>query len=278
MSPRPAEAAACARPAPRAVLGVSLKMYFGYERTLAWCREVARIAGSHPAVRSGDVELFILATAPAIPAAIEILAPVGVGVGAQDLSWADEGAFTGEVSGALLAELGCGYAEVGHAERRTLLAEDEAMVAGKTSAALRNGLTPVLCVGEPEQGSADHAVEWCRRELTSALGDGEPALGGRVIVAYEPRWAIGAAEPASPDYISAVAAGLESVLASLPRREGSLVIYGGSAGPGLLTRLGGSVSGLFLGRFAHDPRAFAAVLDEAAERVGAPAQSEEVAQ
>ena len=253
-------------------------MYFGYERTLGWCRDVARITGNHPAVLSGDVELFVLPTAPAIPAAGEILAPARIGVGAQDLSWADDGAFTGEVSGALLAELGCGYAEVGHAERRTLLGEDEAMVAGKTAAALRNGLTPVLCVGEPEQGSADDAVEWCRRELASALGAGlVSAPAGRVIVAYEPRWAIGAAEPASPEYISAVAAGLEDALAGVPGREGSLVIYGGSAGPGLLSRLGGSVSGLFLGRFAHDPQAFAAVLDEAAERIGSAVPPEEVA-
>ena len=274
MSPRPAEAPAGARPAPRAVLGVSLKMYFGHGRTITYCSRIAEIAAAHPAVRSGDVELFVLPTFTALPDAARILAPAGVGVGAQDLSWADDGAFTGEVSGAVLAELGCGYAEVGHAERRTLLGEDEAMVAGKTAAALRNGLTPVLCVGEPEQGSADDAVEWCRRELASALGDGEPVLGGRVIVAYEPRWAIGAAEPASPEYISAVAAGLEAVLAALPGREGSLVIYGGSAWPGLLTRLGGSVSGLFLGRFAHDPAAFAAVLDEAAERIASPSSQE----
>jgi triosephosphate isomerase len=238
-------------------------MYFGYERTLEWCRAVAEAASAHPAVASGDVELFVLPTAPAIPAARAILAPARVGVGAQDLSWADEGAFTGEVSPAVLAELGCGYAEVGHAERRRLLGEDDAMVAGKTAAALRNGLTPVLCVGESERGSLDDAVEHCRRELAAVL-NGAPA--GRVIAAYEPHWAIGAPEPASPEHVSAVAEGLAEALASLPDREGSRVIYGGSAGPGLLSRLSPAVAGLFLGRFAHDPTAFAAVLDEAATR------------
>lgn len=241
-------------------------MYFGYARTLEWCRAVAHAAARHPAVQAGQVELFVLPTAPAIRAARPILAPVGIGVGAQDLSWADEGAFTGEISPAVLAELGCRYAEVGHAERRRLLGEDDAMVAAKTAAALRNGLSPVLCVGEPERGSADDAVEHCRRELTTAL-DGTPA--GRVIVAYEPHWAIGAPEPASPEHVSAVAEGLAETLASLPGREGSRVIYGGSAGPGLLTKLSPAVAGLFLGRFAHDPAAFAAVLDEAALRAAA---------
>ena len=250
-------------PSAQSVLGVSLKMYFGYERTLGWCSAVAKIAAASAAVCDRNVELFVLPTAPAIPAAQAILAPAGVGIGAQDLSWADEGPYTGEVSGAVLAELHCGYAEVGHAERRRLLGEDDAMVAAKTAAALRNGLTPVLCVGEPERGSADDAVEWCRRELVSAL---ESAPAGRVIVAYEPHWAIGAPEPASPEHVSSVAEGLAETLGSLPDREDSRVIYGGSAGPGLLTKLSPAVAGLFLGRFAHDPAAFAAVLNEATTR------------
>jgi triosephosphate isomerase len=81
------------------------------------------------------------------------------------------------------------------------------------------------------------------------------------VVAYEPHWAIGAAQPASDEHIKAVVAGLRGAVAQLA--PGSSVIYGGSAGPGLLTRLADSVDGLFLGRFAHDPKAFATVLDEA---------------
>lgn len=256
------------------MLGVSLKMYFGYERTLAWSRAVAGAVAANAAARravaEGEVELFVLPTAPAVLAAREILAPAGIGVGGQDLSWADAGAFTGELSGAVLAELGCGYAEVGHAERRRLLGEDDAMVAAKTAAALRNGLTPVLCVGEPERGTAEDAVEHCCRELAAVVNppglDAAPA--GRLILAYEPHWAIGAPEPASPAHVSAVAEGLAETLASLPGREGSQVLYGGSAGPGLLARLSPAVAGLFLGRFAHDPAAFGAVLAEATARAG----------
>jgi triosephosphate isomerase len=100
------------------------------------------------------------------------------------------------------------------------------------------------------------------RQLRHALGGVQSVTpGGRVVVAYEPHWAIGAAEPAPDEHIIAVVAGLRRAASQLA--PGSSVIYGGSAGPGLLTRLAGGVDGLFLGRFAHDPKAFATVLDEA---------------
>ena len=85
------------------------------------------------------------------------------------------------------------------------------------------------------------------------------------MVAYEPQWAIGAAEPATPEHIGGVCRALARWLAADNALEGSRVIYGGSAGPGLLPRLGDSVDGLFLGRFAHDPRAFEAILDDVME-------------
>jgi triosephosphate isomerase len=88
-------------------------------------------------------------------------------------------------------------------------------------------------------------------------------------VAYEPQWAIGAPEPATPGYISAVITGLDTHLRSLPGQESSRVIYGGSAGPGLITQLEPAVAGLFLGRFAHDPKALKTILDEAAGRLAA---------
>ena len=86
---------------------------------------------------------------------------------------------------------------------------------------------------------------------------------GAVIVAYEPVWAIGAPEPAGHDHIRVVAAALRAALDADPARAGSTVIYGGAAGPGLLTALGDAVDGVFLGRFAHDPDALMSVLDEA---------------
>jgi len=244
-------------------VGVSLKMYFGHDQAIEWCERVAIVARDHAAVQSGAVELFVIPSFVSIPGAVAALRGTPVIVGAQDLASADRGAFTGEVSGVELAELGVGVVEVGHAERRSLFGENEAVVASKAAAALRNGIAPVLCIGEEEQLEADAAADVCIAQLESALAD---APAGRVIVAYEPVWAIGAAEPAAPAHIRAVCARLRTAIAHHDGRSGSIVIYGGSAGPGLLGTLGDDVDGLFLGRFAHDTDALRSVLDEAAAR------------
>jgi triosephosphate isomerase len=255
--------------APKAIIGVSLKMYFGYQRSVDYCREVATIALAHPAVQSGDIELFVLPILPVLPEAARILGAAGATAGAQDIFWEDEGAFTGEVGGKTVAELGGRYAEIGHAERRRTFGEDDRVIGLKMAAAYRNGLTPVLCVGELQQGSVQEAITRCTAEIDAALNRAQ-SLGParRTIVAYEPQWAIGAPEPATPEYISAVIAGLDAHLRSLPGQAESRVIYGGSAGPGLISQLDMSVAGLFLGRFAHNPAALRDILDETAERLG----------
>ncbi|OHV09172.1 triose-phosphate isomerase family protein [Kushneria phosphatilytica] len=243
-------------------LGTSLKMYFGYHETLAWCRAIADMARHHPLVTDGGVELFVLPSFPLLAPVLEIFRDTGVGVGAQNLHWQDSGAFTGEVSGALLAEMGCQYVEVGHAERRRLFGEDEEVVTAKTTAAARNGLIPILCIGEAERGPSDQAADECIRQVEAAMsGMSRSQCERGLIVAYEPHWAIGASEPASTAHIGEVCARLRQHLAAWPATR---VIYGGSAGPGLLTRLSGQLDGLFLGRFVHDPAAFARLLDEAA--------------
>jgi triosephosphate isomerase len=264
-------------------LGVSLKMYFGQRQTLDWCHEVAAVARRHPAVADGRAELFVLPAAPLIDPALRIFDGVGVGVGAQNLSGEDSGPFTGEVSGALLREMGCRYAEVGHAERRRLFGEDDAAAAAKVAACWRHGLTPVLCVGEPAPVPPADAARACVSEAEAILGRAgavRPGTAGpvrRVILAYEPHWAIGQAEPAPVEHIRQVTASLRRWLAARPSttrpsttrssttRPSSQVIYGGSAGPGLLTSIRDSADGLFLGRFAHDPAAVEAILDEANE-------------
>jgi triosephosphate isomerase len=246
--------------APAFTVGVSLKMYFGHRRTLEWAARVAEIAQSHPAVASGAVELFVVPTFPALVPVGGLTAPAGIALGAQDLFWEDAGAFTGEVSGAELREVGCSLVEIGHAERRALFGDDDERVRLKVAAAVRNDLVPLLCVGETERGSVEDAVGLVLAQIESALGS---AAEGRVLAAYEPVWAIGAPEPAEPAFIAGVVTALEEALTALPGRAGSRVIYGGSAGPGLLTALEGRVPGLFLGRFAHDPEAVRAILDEA---------------
>ncbi|MGK9148151.1 triose-phosphate isomerase [Plantibacter flavus] len=241
------------------VVGVSLKMYFGHAQTLDWIGQVGALARRHPAIVDGRVQLFVIPGYLSIVQSVAALDGTGVLVGAQDLASADRGAFTGEVGGPELAEVGVAVAEVGHAERRSLFGETDEVVAAKAAAALRNGISPVLCIGELERVSPEAAAAECLRQLDSALAD---TVAGAVIVAYEPVWAIGAAEPAEPAYVRAVGAILKDAIASRADRVGSSVIYGGSAGPGLLTALGDDVDGVFLGRFAHDVAALEAVLDE----------------
>ena len=264
-------------------IGVSLKMYFGQRQTLDWCHAVAAVARRHPAVAGGGAELFVLPAAPLIDPVLRIFDGVGVGVGAQNLSGEDSGPFTGEVSGALLREMGCRYAEVGHAERRRLFGEDDAAAAAKVAACWRHGLTPVLCVGEPAPVPPADAARACVSEAEAILGRAgavRPGTAGpvrRVILAYEPHWAIGQPEAAPAGHIAEVTGALRRWLASRPELAGSRVIYGGSAGLGLLGSIRGSVDGLFLGRFAHDPAALEAILDEAGQAATSSSSDDAVA-
>jgi triosephosphate isomerase (TIM) len=249
---------------PCATVAISLKMYFSNARTLDYCRALAALAANDDGVRTGSTELVVLPSFVSIPAALTALRGTPVKVGAQDLAAADTGPFTGEVSGAELAEIGCTHVEVGHAERRTLFGETDSVVAAKTRAALRNGLVPILCVGEPSPTDTATAADTCVRQVLSALPE-DVAAGAappRVIMAYEPYWAIGAPRPAPTDHVADVCRRARTALTG--HVPDLVVIYGGSAGRGLLADLDGDVDGLFLGRFAHDPQAVAGVLAEAA--------------
>ncbi|WP_460796696.1 triose-phosphate isomerase family protein [Microbacterium sp. GXF0217] len=240
----------------RMLIGASLKMYFSHARTLAWVSDVAEILASHPA--RDAVTAFVIPQYPSIPAALDHGGALAVG--AQNVATEDEGAFTGEVSARVLAELGCRFVEVGHAERRRLFGDTDEVVAAKTHAALRNGLTPILCVGEAERMAPEDAAQACLAQIRSALAPASDAgVTGPVVIAHEPLWAIGAPAPAGQDHIRGVC---DALRAGMPADSDASVIYGGSAGPGLLTQIADSVDGLFLGRFAHDPTAFRDILDE----------------
>ena len=224
------------------------KMFKGPEATRAFCEAFEAPDG---------VEAVLCPPFVSLPAAVER----GHTIFAQNVHWADEGAFTGEVGGKHLRELGCAYAEIGHAERRRVFGETDTMIAAKTAAAFRNRLTPILCVGEAVRSNPAGAARHCRAQLDAALWEVQGA--GPLVVAYEPHWAIGAEKPASPEYVAKTCAAIRDHLDAQPDFAESRVIYGGSAGPGLLTRLKDSVDGLFLGRFAHDPSALEHILTEA---------------
>jgi triosephosphate isomerase len=152
--------------------------------------------------------------------------------GAQDLSQHDSGAYTGDISGAFLAKLGCSYVVVGHSERRTYHHEDDALVAAKAAAAFRHGLVPIVCIGEHldvrEAGNhVEHNVAQLRGSLAGLTDDQLAA----VVIAYEPVWAIGTGRVASAADAQEVCGAIRTELADLasPKvAEGVRVLYGGS--------------------------------------------------
>ncbi|MFD5563946.1 MULTISPECIES: triose-phosphate isomerase [Kitasatospora] len=152
--------------------------------------------------------------------------------GSQDISQHDGGAYTGEVSGAMLAKLNCAYAVIGHSERRQYHGENEEIVNAKVKAAYRNGITPILCIGEPlEIRKAGTHVAYTLAQLDGAL-DGVPAGDAEsIVVAYEPVWAIGTGEVATPEDAQEVCGAIRARLGELygtDLADKVRVLYGGS--------------------------------------------------
>jgi triosephosphate isomerase len=155
-----------------------------------------------------------------------------IGYGAQDLSPFDGGAHTGDISGAMLAKLGCQYVVVGHSERRADHDESDDVVRAKVLAAGRHGLVPILCIGEGlDVRQAGGHVTHCVEQLRAALVDVPDAVLKTLVVAYEPIWAIGTGEVATPEDAQEVCAAVRSLLADVAGgdvADGIRVLYGGS--------------------------------------------------
>jgi triosephosphate isomerase len=154
--------------------------------------------------------------------------------GGQDLSEHDSGAYTGEISGAFLKALDCRYVIVGHSERRTLHGETDEQIAGKVAAAVRHGIVPILCVGETAEDLEQHGPSAVPvAQLRAALAS--VPKGTDLVVAYEPVWAIGSGQAATPDQAEQVAAALRGVLAELlgdDTAAATRILYGGSVKSG----------------------------------------------
>ncbi|MDN5759653.1 MAG: triose-phosphate isomerase [Tomitella sp.] len=152
--------------------------------------------------------------------------------GAQDVSEHDSGAYTGDVSGAMLAKLGCTYVVVGHSERRTMHAEDDALVAKKAAVVLGHGMTPIVCVGEGlEVREAGTHVEHCVAQVRGSLTGLTAEQIEKTVIAYEPVWAIGTGRVATPDDAQEVCAAIRQTVTELASAEVAQtvrVIYGGS--------------------------------------------------
>ncbi|MBN1238841.1 MAG: triose-phosphate isomerase, partial [Gammaproteobacteria bacterium] len=169
---------------------------------------------------------------PYLKSARDWLGDSPIDLGAQDVSArTGTGAYTGEVSGAMLKDVGCRYAIVGHSERRTLFGDTDGLVAAKFAAAQAEGLTPILCVGETleerEAGRTDAVVE---RQLRAVLDSAGVSAFASAVVAYEPVWAIGTGRTATPEQAQQVHAGIRAMVAAQDATiaSGLVILYGGS--------------------------------------------------
>lgn len=155
----------------------------------------------------------------------------GIMLGAQNLFWEEKGAYTGEVSASMLKDLGCSHVIVGHSERRQIMGETDVVINWKVKAAVDAGLVPVLCVGETLQERENHmALERVQEQLNRALKDIN-LDSSRLVIAYEPVWAIGTGVNASPDDAQEMIAFIRAGLAKLYNREladSVQILYGGS--------------------------------------------------
>jgi triosephosphate isomerase len=195
---------------------------------------VQKLAFSLTEAQLTDVEVVVLPPFTAIRSVQTLIDgdKLLLGFGAQDLAAHVSGAYTGEVSGPMLAKLGCQYVAVGHSERRAYHHEDDTLVAAKVRAALAHGIAPILCVGEGLEvreagGHVAHAVA----QLDAALGGLKPDQAEKVVIAYEPVWAIGTGRTATPEDAQEVIGALRNRLAdafSGGVADRTRILYGGS--------------------------------------------------
>ena len=247
-------------PRPRRIVGVSLKMYFDIPSTLSYVRGVLQLDGD---AWNSRVDLFVIPDFVSLMECARILESSSIMLGAQDTFWEDKGAYTGEVSPLVLHQARASIVEIGHAERRAQFGETDDWVAKKAGAAARNGLIPLVCIGEKTHHSVASAavgaaIQECKPQVMSVLA--AVPDDQEVILAYEPVWAIGAKEPADPDHVVNVTKELRKLTSG--RSGVTRIVYGGSAGPGTFAKISEGVDGLFLGRFAHDINNLKKVIEE----------------
>jgi triosephosphate isomerase len=184
---------------------------------------------------TGPIDVVVCPPAPYLERVAEAVAGSGVAVGAQDCSEFEPGARTGETAVAMLADVGCAYVIVGHSERRQQCGEDDARVAAKAVRASAGGLVPIVCVGETleeRRRGATEVVVGRQLDALLTLADARAVLA-RAVLAYEPVWAIGTGESATPAQAQAVHAFVRARVRALDAglAEGLRVLYGGSVKP-----------------------------------------------
>ena len=206
---------------------------------------------------------------PYLAQAQQLLAGSSIALGAQDCSMHEQGAFTGEVSAGMLREFGCGYVIVGHSERRSLHGEGDAAVAAKAERALAAGLIPIVCVGETLQQREQEQTEAVIGLQLDAVAHLLGRHAARIVLAYEPVWAIGSGATPTPDDVQQACSAIRTVLGEVvgPTVAGATrILYGGSVHPDNTADLvaGPDVDGVLVGGASLQAESFAAIAGAAA--------------
>lgn len=232
--------------------------------TTAAARELVTLL--RPLVGTADTEVVVCPPFTAIAAVVNAAAGSNVSVGAQDLFWEEKGAYTGEISGPMLKELGCKYVIIGHSERRQYFGETDAIVNKKLQAAYRHDLIPIVCVGETLAEREDgQTLAVVRRQVRECLPGLTPQQAENLVVAYEPIWAIGTGR-------TATAADAQEVIAFIRRNlkemygesaQATRIQYGGSVKPENIGELmqQPDIDGALVGGASLDAVSFAAIVN-----------------
>ncbi|MDB5663707.1 triose-phosphate isomerase [Cypionkella sp.] len=238
-------------------IGTSWKM----NKTLA---EAQAFAHDLPPEGHPNIQRFVIPPFTAVREVKNILAHTSVKVGAQNMHWADEGAWTGEISPLMLRDCNLDIVELGHSERREFFNETDETVGLKTEAAVRHGLIPLICIGETlAQREAGLATETLTMQVTGALSKlSQAQKSSTILLAYEPVWAIGAnGIPATSDYANARQAEVIATAETILNRR-IPCLYGGSVNPENAAELIAcpNIDGLFIGRSAWNVAGYLDIL------------------
>ena len=215
------------------------------------------------------VESVICAPYTTLPALVEAAKGTTIGIGAQNLHFEDNGAFTGEISGVMLKDLGVQYAIIGHSERRAYFAETDGIVNKKVHAAFKHGLTPIVCVGEKlEEREAGQTKEVCKVQTEAALQGLSAEQAAKTVIAYEPIWAIGTGKSSTAADAEDVIAYIRDIVKTVSGEATAQAVriqYGGSVKPNNIAEYMAqpNIDGALVGGASLEPASYIALVEGA---------------
>jgi triosephosphate isomerase (TIM) len=243
------------------LIAANWKMYKTPDETRAFVRDFLPLVAGH-----NRDEIAVCPPFVCLPAAVEAAKESGIAIGGQDLHWQKEGAFTGEISAAMLLAVGCTLVIIGHSERRQFFGETDDTVNMKLKTALEAGLTPIVCVGEVlEEREANLTEDVLRRQCLRAFHAISSKKAGKLVIAYEPVWAIGTGKTATPALASEAHLVIRGETAKAFGEEFAAkmrILYGGSVKPENAKALMAEeeIDGALVGGASLDPKSFAAIV------------------